>query len=61
MTNKPTHDLVMITGEGKAAQFTRVAAAWPKKEGDGYTGEIPAGITVSGRFALLPRKDQGEA
>jgi len=50
----------MITGEGKAAQFTRVAAAWPKKEGDGYTGEIPAGITVSGRFALLPRKGQDE-
>lgn len=24
--NKPTHDLNIITGEGKAAQFTRIAA-----------------------------------
>lgn len=58
MSNKPTHDLTMISGEGKNAQFTRVAAVWPTKEGDGFTGEIPAGITVTGRFGLFPRKDK---
>jgi hypothetical protein len=26
--------------------------------GDGFTGDIPAGVTISGRFAILPRKDK---
>ena len=60
MSNKPTHDLTLITGEGPKAQFTRIAAVWPTKEGGGFTGEIPAGITVSGRFAILVRKDRAE-
>ena len=61
MSNKPTHDLTVISGEGKAAQFTRVAAVWPTKEGNGFTGEIPAGITITGRFGLFPRQDKDAA
>ena len=57
MSNKPTHDLTLITGEGKTAQFTRVAAVWPTKDGQGFTGEIPAGVTITGRFGLFPRKE----
>jgi hypothetical protein len=60
MSNKPTHDLTTIAGEGKSAQFTRIAAVWPTKDGQGFTGEIPAGITVTGRFAILPRKEKDE-
>ena len=55
---KPTHDLVIISGDGQLATFTRVAALWPKKDGDGFTGEIPAGVMVSGRVAILARKDK---
>ena len=61
MANKPTHDLTLISGEGKAAQFTRIAAVWPTKDGTGFTGEIPAGVTITGRFALLARKAKEEA
>ena len=57
MSNKPTHDLTLISGEGKAAQFVRVAAVWPTKDGTGFTGEIPAGVTITGRFGLFPRKE----
>jgi len=57
MSNKPTHDLTLISGEGKAAQFVRIAAVWPTKDGSGFTGEIPHGVTISGRFGLFPRKD----
>jgi len=60
MSNKPTHDLTIISGEGKAAQFTRVAALWATKDGTGFTGEIPAGVMVSGRVAILARKEKGE-
>jgi hypothetical protein len=56
MTNKPTHDLTLISGEGKAAQFVRIAAVWPTKDGSGFTGEIPNGVTITGRFGLFPRK-----
>ncbi|WP_142640229.1 hypothetical protein [Sphingomonas sp. IC081] len=57
---KPTHDLTLISGEGKSAQFTRVAALWPTKDGTGFTGEIPAGVTITGRVAVLARKDQDD-
>ncbi len=60
MSNKPTHDLTQISGEGKTAQFTRIAAVWPTKDGVGFTGEIPAGIMITGRFAVLLRKEKGE-
>ena len=58
MANKPTHDLTLISGEGKNAQFTRVAALWPTKDGTGFTGEIPQGVTITGRVAILARKDK---
>jgi len=58
MAGKPTHDLTVISGEGKSAQFTRVAAVWPTKDGTGFTGDIPAGVTITGRFAILPRKEK---
>lgn len=58
MSNKPTHDLTLISGEGKTAQFVRIAAVWPTKDGTGYTGEIPAGVTITGRFGIFPRKEK---
>ena len=56
MSNKPTHDLCIVTGEGKAAIWTRVAALWPTQEGDGFSGQIPAGVMVSGRVVIQKRK-----
>ena len=56
MSNKPTHDLCIVSGEGKAAIWTRVAALWPTKEGDGFTGEIAPGVSVSGRVVIQKRK-----
>ncbi len=56
---KPTHDLCIVSGEGKSAIWTRVAALWPTKDG-GFSGEIPSGVSVSGRVVIQKRKD-GEA
>ena len=56
MSNKPTHDLCIISGEGKAAVWTRVAALWPTKDGEGFTGEIPTGVFVTGRVVIQKRK-----
>lgn len=49
---KPTHHLMTVTGEGEKGQFTRIAALWPTK-GGGYSGEIPAGISITGRIVIL--------
>jgi hypothetical protein len=59
--NKPTHDLTVISGEGRNAQFVRVAPLWPTKDGTGFTGEIPAGVTVTGRVGILVRKGKDSA
>lgn len=59
MSNKPTHELIMVADaktEGGKARFTRVAALWPSKADTGLTGDIPEGITVTGRFIILPIK-----
>ena len=61
MANQPTHDLKIISGEGDKAKFTTVAAVWPTKDRKSFAGEIPAGISVSGRFVLSPRKGTDEA
>lgn len=58
MSKKPTHDLTVISGEGRNATFTRVAALWPTKDGTGFTGEVPAGVSITGRVAILARKEQ---
>jgi hypothetical protein len=60
MANKPTHDLTVISGEGKTAQFVRVAPLWPTKDGTGFTGEIPQGVTITGRVGILVRKEKGD-
>lgn len=54
---KPTHFLNLVTGEGRSAVFTRVAALWPTQSG-GFSGEIPAGLTVSGRLVITEAKAQ---
>jgi len=55
MSNKPTHDLCIVSGEGKTAVWTRVAALWPTKD-DGFSGEIPTGVFVTGRVVIQKRK-----
>ena len=56
MSNKPTHELCIVSGEGKAAVWTRVAGLWPTKDGEGFSGEIPTGVLVTGRVVIVKRK-----
>lgn len=55
--SKPTHDLCIVFGEGKSAIWTRVAALWPTKDGEGFSGEIPAGVMVTGRVVIQKRRE----
>jgi hypothetical protein len=58
INERPTHFLNVVTGEGKAARFTEVAALCPTKDGNGFTGEVAPGITISGRLVILKRKER---
>lgn len=60
MSNKPTHYLNQVTGEGRSAVFTRVAGLWETQSG-GLSGSIPEGITIAGRVVITVAKtaDQG--
>lgn len=51
MSKKPTHKISVVSGEGDSAFFTRVGSLWPTKSG-GFSGEIRAGLAVSGRIVI---------
>lgn len=59
--NRPTHNLFHVSdrkakdGESKAV-WTQIAPCWQAEKG-AIAGDIPAGITLAGRFVLLPVKD----
>lgn len=55
MSNKPTHYLTIVNGDGDKAVFTRIAALWPTRT-EGLAGDIPAGVTITGRVVILPVK-----
>lgn len=60
---KPTHRLYHIAGEGEKAFWTAIGAAWPNKDGLGFSISCDA-IPLAGRIvmrAIRPREnpDQG--
>ena len=65
MSNKPTHDILLAenfttaNGEEKA-QFTNIGSAWHKESGT-LSCEIRAGLAVSGRFVVVPRREKANA
>jgi len=59
--NKPTHDLCVVFGEGRGAIWTRVAALWPTKDGEGFTGEIPQALRSRAALLFQKRKGNDEA
>lgn len=44
----------------KRTNFTNVGAAFPQKNGDGFSLQIRPGLAVSGRVLMLPRKAKDE-
>ena len=39
-TNRPTHGAYVIEGKGDDAYWTKIGAAWPHKDGDGYNVKL---------------------
>jgi len=48
---KPTHRLYRVTGEGDDAHWTPIGAAWPNKDGMGFSLTCDA-VPLQGRLIL---------
>ena len=54
---KPTHRLFNVTGTGKTANWTEVGAAWPNKDGHGFSLIFDA-LPLSGRVVMRAITDK---
>ncbi len=60
---KPELEAFVVTEgkrDGDNGYWTKIGAAWKSNDGKGYTLEIIAGTSVSGRVVLRPPKPPGE-
>ncbi len=48
---KPTHRLYRVEGQGDAATWTAMGAAWPHKDGQGFNVSCESG-PLQGRLVL---------
>jgi hypothetical protein len=50
---KPTHRLYRVLGDGDTAVWTPIGAAWPNKDGQGFSLSCDA-VPLGGRLVLRP-------
>jgi hypothetical protein len=55
-TNRPTHLVFVVDGDGDAANWTQIGAAWKHKDSDGMNIVIPPGILISGKLVIRAAK-----
>lgn len=60
LTRKPTHRLYRVTGEGKSSTWTSIGAAWPNKDGHGFSISCDA-VPLTGRMVLREIVERQEA
>jgi hypothetical protein len=55
-TNKPSHYLWIVEDRTDSSDakptWHRIAAAWPQRDGKGFTIQLPPGVSISGRLQL---------
>jgi len=57
-SNRPTHGVFIVEGEGKKAFWTKVGAAWANKDGEGFTINLTC-LPLNGRLVVRkPRDDE---
>lgn len=57
---RPAYDAFLIDGKGKAAFWTKIGAAWPHDDGQGFNLQLIA-VPFTGRIALrVPKEREAE-
>lgn len=59
-SEQPSHELFHIAGEGRRSRWMRIGAAWPHKDGDGFSLDIELMPVKPGRFALRVKQQTEE-
>lgn len=59
-SRKPTHAVYQVTGKGKQANWTRIGAAWPHKDGNGFNLALEA-VPLRGRIVIRVITDKAPA
>ncbi len=49
---KPTHRLYRVSGTGKKANWTLIGAAWPNRDGAGFSLQLEALPVNGGRIVM---------
>lgn len=57
---KPTHRLYRVLGDGQAAIWTPIGAAWPNKDGLGFSLACDA-VPLTGRIVMRRITERMEA
>ncbi|HEY1928772.1 MAG TPA: hypothetical protein VGG92_14990 [Caulobacteraceae bacterium] len=60
LRRKPTHRLYRVQGEGSSAIWTPIGAAWPNKDGLGFSLQCDA-IPLQGRLVLRAISEREDA
>lgn len=58
-TAVPSYRVYIVTGNDKASHWTEVGAAWPNKDGQGFSLRFTA-IPLSGRLVMRTITDRPE-
>jgi hypothetical protein len=59
LSRKPTHRLYRVVGDGDAAIWTPIGAAWPNKDGQGFNITCDA-VPLQGRMVLRAVQERSE-
>lgn len=60
ISRKPSHRLFRVVGDGDAANWTPIGAAWPHKDGLGFSISCDA-VPLQGRIVLRFITDRPQA
>lgn len=50
-TNRPTHAIYQVIGEGDKSYWLRIGAAWPNRDGKGFSIKLDS-VPLHGRTVL---------
>lgn len=54
-TTPPSHVVFVVEGEGESAHWTRIGAAWPHDDGEGFNLKLTC-MPLDGRLVIRKRK-----
>lgn len=57
--NIPSHGVHVVEGEGEAAYWTRIGAAWSHPDGKGFNLTLSA-LPITGRLVIRERSEEGK-